>query len=141
MTEPFDVKIPRQADPIQMGLGLGRRAWLTNARGPATRNGRRAKLPAATFFFCLTLTLRSIHWAGSVSLALIQSTLPVALFLLLLRLCHPLHPMSHGDKVVLDNNVPESQFQKPGDLVERDYDTGVMQMESLCMNCHENVCH
>lgn len=39
-----------------------------------------------------------------------------------------------------DKNVPESQFQKPGDLVERDDDTGVMQVESLCMNCHENVC-
>lgn len=38
-----------------------------------------------------------------------------------------------------DKNVPESQFQKPGDLVERDDDTGVMQVESLCMNCHENV--
>lgn len=33
----------------------------------------------------------------------------------------------------------ESQFQKPGDLVERDEDTGMMQVESLCMNCHENV--
>ncbi|PYH96597.1 zinc finger protein ZPR1 [Aspergillus ellipticus CBS 707.79] len=31
-----------------------------------------------------------------------------------------------------------TQFQKPGDLVERDDDTGVMQVESLCMNCHEN---
>ena len=45
-----------------------------------------------------------------------------------------------GDKVVLDNNAPGSQFQKPGDLVEKDDDTGVMQVESLCMNCHENVC-
>ena len=33
----------------------------------------------------------------------------------------------------------ESQFQKPGDLVERDDDTGLMQVESLCMNCHKNV--
>ncbi|KAL2830546.1 ZPR1 zinc-finger domain-containing protein [Aspergillus cavernicola] len=33
----------------------------------------------------------------------------------------------------------ESQFfQKPGDLVERDDETGVMQVESLCMNCHDN---
>ena len=31
----------------------------------------------------------------------------------------------------------ESQFQKPGDLVERDDDTGAMSIESLCMNCHE----
>lgn len=38
-----------------------------------------------------------------------------------------------------DKNVAESQFQKPGDLVERDDDTGVMQVESLCMNCHESV--
>jgi zinc finger protein len=36
------------------------------------------------------------------------------------------------------NNVGESAFQKPGDLVERNEDTGVMQLESLCMNCHEN---
>ncbi|KAL5364908.1 ZPR1 zinc-finger domain-containing protein [Aspergillus floccosus] len=34
--------------------------------------------------------------------------------------------------------VEAPQFQKPGDLVERDEDTGVMQLESLCMNCHEN---
>ncbi|KAI9930509.1 hypothetical protein ASPWEDRAFT_109003 [Aspergillus wentii DTO 134E9] len=32
----------------------------------------------------------------------------------------------------------ESQFQTPGQLVERNEDTGVMQVESLCMNCHEN---
>lgn len=39
-----------------------------------------------------------------------------------------------------NKNAPESQFQKPGDLVERDDDdTGVMQVESLCMNCHETV--
>lgn len=38
-----------------------------------------------------------------------------------------------------ESNAPESQFQKPGDLVEHDDDTGVMQIESLCMNCHENV--
>lgn len=37
------------------------------------------------------------------------------------------------------NNAAESQFQKPSDLVERNEDTGVMQLESLCMNCHENV--
>ncbi|KAJ5808650.1 zinc finger protein ZPR1 [Penicillium riverlandense] len=37
-----------------------------------------------------------------------------------------------------DSNAPESQFQKVGDLVECDDDTGVMQVESLCMNCHEN---
>jgi hypothetical protein len=30
-------------------------------------------------------------------------------------------------------------FQKPSDLVERDDDTGLMQVESMCMNCHENV--
>lgn len=46
---------------------------------------------------------------------------------------------ANGEKVVLDANAPGSQFQKPGELVERDDDTGVMQMESLCMNCHENV--
>lgn len=37
------------------------------------------------------------------------------------------------------NNAAESQFQKPSDLVEKNEDTGVMQLESLCMNCHENV--
>ncbi|KAJ5102266.1 hypothetical protein NUU61_004488 [Penicillium alfredii] len=36
-----------------------------------------------------------------------------------------------------DKNAPTSQFQKVGDLVEREDDTGVMQVESLCMNCHE----
>lgn len=37
----------------------------------------------------------------------------------------------------------ESQFQKPGDLVERDEDTGAMSIESLCMNCHKQgfVCN
>ncbi|RMJ22375.1 zinc finger protein ZPR1 [Aspergillus sp. HF37] len=45
--------------------------------------------------------------------------------------------MSHAEKDVQDVNA-ESQFQKPEDLVERDEDTGVMQMESLCMNCHKN---
>ncbi|PYH42333.1 zinc finger-containing protein ZPR1 [Aspergillus saccharolyticus JOP 1030-1] len=29
-------------------------------------------------------------------------------------------------------------FQKPGDLVERNEESGAMTMESLCMNCHEN---
>ncbi|RAL15735.1 zinc finger-containing protein ZPR1 [Aspergillus homomorphus CBS 101889] len=29
-------------------------------------------------------------------------------------------------------------FQKPGDLVERNLDTNMMSVESLCMNCHEN---
>jgi hypothetical protein len=39
-----------------------------------------------------------------------------------------------------DNNAQESQFQNIGDLVERNDETGVMSVESLCMNCHENVC-
>ncbi|KAL4923908.1 zinc finger-containing protein ZPR1 [Aspergillus undulatus] len=42
--------------------------------------------------------------------------------------------MSADDQPV----AQESQFQKPGDLVERNEETGVMQVESLCMNCHEN---
>ncbi|KAB8079346.1 ZPR1 zinc-finger domain-containing protein [Aspergillus leporis] len=46
--------------------------------------------------------------------------------------------MSTEDKPNQQETVPESQFQKLGDLVERDDDTGVMQVESLCMNCHEN---
>lgn len=38
------------------------------------------------------------------------------------------------------NDMIDSQmFQKPGDLVERDDDTGLMQVESMCMNCHDNV--
>lgn len=36
-------------------------------------------------------------------------------------------------------NPPESQFQKVGDIVEREDDLGVVEVESLCMNCHENV--
>ncbi|CAL5866957.1 uncharacterized protein PFLUO_LOCUS1169 [Penicillium psychrofluorescens] len=37
-----------------------------------------------------------------------------------------------------DTNAPQSQFQKIGDLVEQDEDTGLMSVESLCMNCHES---
>ncbi|KAL5343529.1 ZPR1 zinc-finger domain-containing protein [Aspergillus crustosus] len=46
--------------------------------------------------------------------------------------------MSTDDLPVAKEEVVESQFQKPGDLVERDEETGVMQLESLCMNCHDN---
>ncbi|KAL2870672.1 zinc finger-containing protein ZPR1 [Aspergillus lucknowensis] len=46
--------------------------------------------------------------------------------------------MSADDQATPKEEVAESQFQKPGDLVERDEETGVMQVESLCMNCHEN---
>jgi len=38
-----------------------------------------------------------------------------------------------------DEMLDSQMFQKPSDLVERDDDTGLMQVESLCMNCHENV--
>lgn len=34
----------------------------------------------------------------------------------------------------------DSQFQKLGDVVEGEDDNGVVEIESLCMNCHENVC-
>lgn len=37
-------------------------------------------------------------------------------------------------------SVPESQFQDLNEVVDRNEDTGVMQVESLCMNCHDNVC-
>ncbi|KAJ5159523.1 Zinc finger protein ZPR1 [Penicillium canariense] len=37
-----------------------------------------------------------------------------------------------------EKNAPESQFQNIGDLVERNDETGVMSVESMCMNCHEN---
>lgn len=60
--------------------------------------------------------------------------------------CNPLHDnnllfnmSTEGEKAAPQENVADSQFQKPGDLVERNEDTGVMSMESLCMNCHENV--
>ncbi|KAJ5760329.1 nucleolar zinc-finger protein [Penicillium odoratum] len=33
--------------------------------------------------------------------------------------------------------APESQFENLGEVVDRDDDTGVMQVESLCMNCHD----
>ncbi|CEL09468.1 Putative Zinc finger protein ZPR1 [Aspergillus calidoustus] len=46
--------------------------------------------------------------------------------------------MSADDQPTAQEEVVESQFQKPGDLVERDEETGVMQVESLCMNCHDN---
>ncbi|QKX58114.1 uncharacterized protein TRUGW13939_05235 [Talaromyces rugulosus] len=32
----------------------------------------------------------------------------------------------------------ESQFQKLGDVVDNQDDNGVVQVESLCMNCHDN---
>lgn len=38
----------------------------------------------------------------------------------------------------------DAQFQTIGQVVENDDDTGVVEVESLCMNCHENVssyCH
>ncbi|KAJ5127938.1 zinc finger protein ZPR1 [Penicillium atrosanguineum] len=38
----------------------------------------------------------------------------------------------------MDEMIDEQMFQKPGDLVERDDDTGLMQLESMCMNCHKN---
>ncbi|KAJ5329611.1 hypothetical protein N7541_000224 [Penicillium brevicompactum] len=44
--------------------------------------------------------------------------------------------VSQADNDALESQF-ESQFQKPGDLVERDDDTGLMEVESLCMNCHE----
>jgi hypothetical protein len=33
-----------------------------------------------------------------------------------------------------------SQFHKLGEVVEGEDDTGLIQVESLCMNCQENVC-
>ncbi|KAI9373012.1 ZPR1 zinc-finger domain-containing protein [Aspergillus egyptiacus] len=46
--------------------------------------------------------------------------------------------MSTNDQSVAKEEVAKSQFQKPGELVEKNEETGVMQVESLCMNCHEN---
>lgn len=41
--------------------------------------------------------------------------------------------VSQADNDALESQF-ESQFQKPGDLVERDDDTGLMEVESLCMS-------
>lgn len=41
---------------------------------------------------------------------------------------------------VTQNGAGESQFQKLDELVERNDDTGLMTLESMCMNCHRNVC-
>lgn len=37
------------------------------------------------------------------------------------------------------NQKQDTQFQTIGQVVENDDDTGVVEVESLCMNCHENV--
>jgi hypothetical protein len=37
------------------------------------------------------------------------------------------------------NSEKDNQFAKIGEVVERDDETGVMEIESLCMNCHDNV--
>lgn len=41
------------------------------------------------------------------------------------------------------DNAVESQFKNIGEIVEKgegdDEDLGPMQVESMCMNCHENV--
>lgn len=46
-------------------------------------------------------------------------------------------------KSEFDNVVSQSQFKNIGDIVEKgegdDEDLGPMSVESLCMNCHENV--
>ncbi|KAL1985389.1 hypothetical protein VTN96DRAFT_7950 [Rasamsonia emersonii] len=42
------------------------------------------------------------------------------------------------DSATQKQDQNESQFQKIGEIVERDEDTGLVQVESLCMNCHEN---
>jgi zinc finger protein len=44
------------------------------------------------------------------------------------------------DSMTQKKEENESQFQKLGDVVEADDDNGVVEIESLCMNCHENVC-
>ncbi|KAL1994923.1 hypothetical protein VTN49DRAFT_1110 [Thermomyces lanuginosus] len=36
------------------------------------------------------------------------------------------------------NQKQDTQFQTIGQVVENDDDTGVVEVESLCMNCHEN---
>ncbi|BDD62243.1 hypothetical protein MPDQ_002853 [Monascus purpureus] len=46
--------------------------------------------------------------------------------------------MSAEENAVPQGGAAESQFQKLGDLVEKNDDTGVMSVESMCMNCHEN---
>lgn len=102
-----------------------------------TQNGKQKKIPAFTFFFRDLIFISlvfSFYFLAACSFAI--STLPC----IPTPLYHLTFIMSaNGDKVVVDANAPESQFQKPGELVERDEDTGLMQVESLCMNCHDNV--
>lgn len=43
------------------------------------------------------------------------------------------------DTMTQKNQQSESQFQKLGDVVENEDDNGIVAVESLCMNCHENV--
>jgi hypothetical protein len=96
------------------------------------------KVPAATFFFsCIHSHLL---YLDSLSFRSRFPNFWVALLASLACPYRPLPTMSHAEKDVQDVNA-ESQFQKPEDLVERDEDTGVMQMESLCMNCHKSVGH
>ena len=38
-----------------------------------------------------------------------------------------------------EQTAMKSQFHKLGEVVENEEDNGVVEIESLCMNCHENV--
>jgi hypothetical protein len=43
------------------------------------------------------------------------------------------------DSMTEKHDQNESQFHKLGEVVENEDDTGLVEVESLCMNCHENV--
>ncbi|KAH8696338.1 zinc finger protein ZPR1 [Talaromyces proteolyticus] len=42
------------------------------------------------------------------------------------------------DNAMTQTDQSESQFHKLGEVVENEDDNGVVEVESLCMNCHEN---
>ena len=44
-----------------------------------------------------------------------------------------------ADKSVSQNSGEQAQFQGLNEAVEQNNDTGVMSIESMCMNCHQNV--
>ena len=47
--------------------------------------------------------------------------------------------MTMEDRHAAPNEGEQSQFQGLKEAVEKNDDTGVMSIESMCMNCHQNV--
>jgi hypothetical protein len=50
---------------------------------------------------------------------------------------HPPGVIDNSSKNPIGSKL--EQFQKLGDVIEKHDETGLMQVESFCMNCHENV--